>query len=111
LLGPSGSGKTTVLRCIAGLETPDPTGGTILLEDKILSSDRFFMGPEKRGLGMVFQNYAVWPPLNVFENVAFPLRQRTKAAAGDLPRKVQVALELVKLTGLEKRFAHELSGG
>src|SRR4051812_7068838 len=74
LLGPSGSGKTTILRCIAGLEVPDSSNGEITLEGKVLSSDRFFLGPEKRELGMVFQNYAVWPHLNVFENVAFPLR-------------------------------------
>jgi iron(III) transport system ATP-binding protein len=111
LLGPSGSGKTTNLRCIAGLETPDASSGTIQLEGKILSSDRFFMGPENRNLGMVFQNYAVWPHLNVFENVAFPLRQRSKAKGGELPTRVQNALALVKLSGLEKRFAHELSGG
>jgi ABC-type Fe3+/spermidine/putrescine transport system ATPase subunit len=111
LLGPSGSGKTTILRCIAGLEVPDPSGGEIMLEGKVLSSDRFFLGPEKRELGMVFQNYAVWPHLNVFENVAFPLRQRPKSETADLDKKVRGVLELVKLTGLEKRYAHELSGG
>jgi iron(III) transport system ATP-binding protein len=111
LLGPSGSGKTTILRCIAGLELPDPSSGAITLDGKVLSGDRFFMGPEKRGLGMVFQNYAVWPHLNVFENVAFPLRQRSKAKGGDIGEKVKAALGLVKLLGLERRYAHELSGG
>jgi iron(III) transport system ATP-binding protein len=111
LLGPSGSGKTTILRCIAGLEVPDSESGPITLEGKVLSSDRFFLGPEKRGLGMVFQNYAVWPHLNVFENVAFPLRQRPKTEWGDIDRRVREALELVELSGLERRYAHELSGG
>src|SRR5579885_218836 len=106
LLGPSGSGKTTILRCIAGVGVPDPTSGQITLAGKVLSSYRFFLGPEKRGLGMVFQNYAVWPHLNVFENVAFPLRQRPKEEAGDIAKKVAEALGLVKLSGLERRYAH-----
>lgn len=110
LLGPSGSGKTTILRCIAGLETPDVDAGAILLDGTTFSQGTTFLPPEKRGLGMVFQNYAVWPHLNVFENVAFPLRLR-KDSKADLDRRVREVLALVKLTGLEHRFSHELSGG
>src|SRR4051812_42457145 len=73
LLGPSGSGKTTILRCIAGLEEPD-SDSEILLNGQKLSSDKTFVPPEQRQLGMVFQSYAVWPHLNVLDNVAFPLR-------------------------------------
>ncbi|MGE0616034.1 MAG: ABC transporter ATP-binding protein [Bacteriovoracia bacterium] len=115
LLGASGSGKTTILRCIAGLEMPDATSGRMELNGRIFSGEgASFMPPEQRNLGMVFQNYAVWPHLDVFENVAFPLRIRVrqgKFAAGEVAPKVQWALELVKLKGFEKRFAHQLSGG
>ena len=75
MLGPSGCGKTTTLRMIAGLETPD--SGTIQFADR----DITFLSPEKRGFGMVFQNYALFPHLNVFENVAFGLRARHKPKA------------------------------
>ncbi|HBX42708.1 MAG TPA: ABC transporter ATP-binding protein, partial [Deltaproteobacteria bacterium] len=73
LLGPSGCGKTTLLRCIVGLESPD--AGEIAIGDEIvLSTERsIFVPPEKRGLGMVFQTYAIWPHMNVFDNVAYPL--------------------------------------
>ncbi|MEQ1878972.1 MAG: ABC transporter ATP-binding protein, partial [Bdellovibrionia bacterium] len=108
LLGPSGSGKTTILRCIAGLETPDASSGEITLGGETLSGPGKFVSPEKRNLGMVFQNYAVWPHMNVFDNVAFPLRIKRSS---DVQQKTATALGLVKLTGLEKRFAHELSGG
>lgn len=116
LLGPSGCGKTTILRCIAGLELPDVMSKSeIRLGTDLFSSDDFFLSPEKRGLGMVFQSYAVWPHLNVFENVAFPLRvkrnsgqKRTKELLVSLIFDV---LKLVRLENLEKRFPHELSGG
>ena len=73
LLGLSGSGKTTLLRCVAGLEKPD--GGEIAIGNTLVSSAErnFFLGPEERGLGMVFQSYAVWPHMTVYQNVAFPL--------------------------------------
>ena len=73
LLGLSGSGKTTLLRCVAGLEKPD--SGEIAISNTLVSSSErnFFVGPEDRGLGMVFQSYAVWPHMTVFQNVAFPL--------------------------------------
>jgi len=104
LLGPSGCGKTTTLRMIAGLETPD--SGTIRFAD----SDITLLAPEKRGFGMVFQNYALFPHLNVFENVAFGLRARHKPKAETISA-VKSALELVQLPGYEKRRVDELSGG
>lgn len=104
LLGPSGCGKTTTLRMIAGLETPD--AGTIEFE----GSDITHLPAERRGFGMVFQNYALFPHLNVFENVAFGLRARHKPKPEILER-VKGALELVQLPGYEKRRVDELSGG
>jgi iron(III) transport system ATP-binding protein len=110
LLGPSGCGKTTTLRCIAGLERPD--SGTIELGDTVVVSDRINVSTHKRDLGMVFQSYAVWPHMNVFENVAFPLRVGNRKARGaKLRERVTAALELVGLGGLEKRMATQLSGG
>src|SRR5215813_12041329 len=104
LLGPSGCGKTTTLRMIAGLEKPDT--GTIEFDNR----DVTHIAPERRGFGMVFQNYALFPHLNVFENVAFGLRarHRTKAEIGE---RVSSALELVQLPGYDKRRVDELSGG
>ncbi len=104
LLGPSGCGKTTTLRMIAGLEKPDT--GTIEF-DGIDITDR---PAERRGFGMVFQNYALFPHLNVGENVAFGLRARHKPA-NEIKDRVKGALELVQLPGYEKRRVDELSGG
>ena len=104
LLGPSGCGKTTTLRMIAGLEKPD--AGAILFQDKDITN----LPPERRGFGMVFQNYALFPHLNVFENVAFGLRAR-HAAKAEINERVRSALELVQLPGYEKRAIDELSGG
>ena len=104
LLGPSGCGKTTTLRMIAGLETPDT--GTI----EFAGDDITNLPAERRGFGMVFQNYALFPHLNVLENVAFGLRARHKPRAEILER-VKSALELVQLPGYEKRRVDELSGG
>ena len=104
LLGPSGCGKTTTLRMIAGLETPD--SGAIRFADKEITQ----LAPEKRGFGMVFQNYALFPHLNVFENVAFGLRARHKPKP-EMISAVKSALELVQLPGYEKRRVDELSGG
>src|ERR1700747_2672605 len=78
LLGPSGSGKTTILRCVAGLEIPDAQSGELRLDSEVLSGGGQFVVPQKRRLGMVFQNYAVWPHMNVLENVAFPLELQAK---------------------------------
>jgi ABC-type Fe3+/spermidine/putrescine transport system ATPase subunit len=104
LLGPSGCGKTTTLRMIAGLEKPD--SGSIHFDGKEISD----LPPERRGFGMVFQNYALFPHLNVFENVAFGLRAR-HASKTDTNDRVRSALGLVQLPGYEKRAIDELSGG
>ena len=108
LLGPSGCGKTTTLRLIAGFIRPD--GGTIHAGDRLVSSASELVSPENRGMGMVFQNYAVWPHKTVFENVAFGLKIR-KAAGTEIAERVARTLALVNLTGLEKRYPSELSGG
>jgi iron(III) transport system ATP-binding protein len=110
LLGPSGCGKTTTLRLAAGLEEPDE--GEILLEGQAVAAPRrgIFVAPEKRRLGMVFQSYAIWPHLTVFENVAFPLRVRREKAAV-IESRVLEALEMVGLAGLQSRGATALSGG
>jgi ABC-type Fe3+/spermidine/putrescine transport system ATPase subunit len=104
LLGPSGCGKTTTLRMIAGLEKPD--AGAIRFQDQDITN----LPPERRGFGMVFQNYALFPHLNVFENVAFGLRAR-HAAKQEMNDRVRSALELVQLPGYEQRAIDELSGG
>ena len=104
LLGPSGCGKTTTLRMIAGLEKPD--SGSIEFQ----GSDITNLPPERRGFGMVFQNYALFPHLNVFDNVAFGLRARHKTKA-EMAERVASALELVQLPGYAKRAVDELSGG
>ncbi|MFQ5894619.1 MAG: ABC transporter ATP-binding protein [Nitrospinota bacterium] len=110
LLGPSGCGKTTTLRCVAGLEVPE--GGEILIGGELLTSSPrgVSVPPEQRRLGMVFQSYAVWPHMTVFENVAYGLRaQRTPRS--ELGERVRRALALVGLKGLEGRNATKLSGG
>ena len=112
LLGPSGCGKTTTLRCIAGLERPDAgeieLGGVVLL-----SSHRgAFVPPNRRDIGMVFQSYAIWPHMTVYENAAFPLRAgRRRLAEAEIGRRVLQALATVRLDGLEHRPATNLSGG
>ncbi|HKA34021.1 MAG TPA: ABC transporter ATP-binding protein [Candidatus Binatia bacterium] len=112
LLGPSGCGKTTTLRSVAGLEKPYQ--GEILVGDQLVLSCRrnLVVPPYKRDIGMVFQSYAIWPHLNVFENVAFPLREMKKSlSANDLRARVRKVLSLVQLEGLEDRPAPFLSGG
>ena len=110
LLGPSGCGKTTTLRLVAGLEEPD--GGEILIRGAAVAAPArgLFAAPEKRQLGMVFQSYAIWPHLSVFENVAFPLRVR-REANDDVRKRVLQALEVVGLGGMAERGATQLSGG
>jgi iron(III) transport system ATP-binding protein len=108
LLGPSGCGKTTTLRLIAGYITPD--SGTIEVAGRLLSSPQAVVPPEARGMGMVFQNYAVWPHKTVFENVVFGLKLR-KLASAAARQKVADMLALVNLGGLEQRYPAELSGG
>ena len=104
LLGPSGCGKTTTLRIIAGLEPPD--SGTVAIE----GADVTRMSPEKRGLGMVFQHYAIWPHRSIGENVAYPL-QLAKVAKAEIATRVEAALEMVHLGHLADRRPHQLSGG
>jgi len=108
LLGPSGCGKTTTLRLIAGYIVPDR--GTIEVDGRLLSSPGSVVPPEARGMGMVFQNYAIWPHKNVFENVVFGLKLR-KVPAAQARRKVEETLALVNLSGLGSRYPNELSGG
>ena len=111
LLGPSGCGKTTTLRCVAGLERPH--GGKISLRGKTVfdSTSRTFVDPNHRNIGMVFQSYAIWPHLNVFDNVAFPLRAGGQRNSTIIGKKVAWALELVGLNGFAERPAPQLSGG
>ena len=110
LLGPSGCGKTTTLRCVAGLERPE--AGRVLLDGGALSDGRAFVPTHARDIGMVFQSYAIWPHMNVFENVAFPLRVASpKPSNAVIARAVGEALALVGLEGLEQRPAPQLSGG
>jgi iron(III) transport system ATP-binding protein len=112
LLGPSGCGKSTTLRCVAGLEYPDE-GEVYIGDDVVVSSARnVFVPPYQRDIGMVFQSYAIWPHMNVFDNVAFPLTQmRVKVPKRTIREKVLKVLELVHLDGLENRPAPLLSGG
>jgi sulfate/thiosulfate transport system ATP-binding protein len=110
LLGPSGSGKTTLLRIIGGLEFPDPGAGQILLHGE----DVTHLSARDRQIGFVFQHYALFRHLNVFENVAFGLRVRSRATRPDeasIRNNVKELLALVQLDGLEKRFPGQLSGG
>jgi ABC-type Fe3+/spermidine/putrescine transport system ATPase subunit len=110
LLGPSGCGKTTTLRLLAGLETPD--AGEIVLDGRCLAAPEkgICVPPDKRHVGMMFQSYAIWPHLTVFENVAFPLRVRREPGAV-IRKRVLETLEIVGLGGLEGRSATQLSGG
>jgi iron(III) transport system ATP-binding protein len=112
LLGPSGCGKTTTLRCVAGLERPDE--GEIEIGETLVSSPakRIYVPTEKRAIGMVFQSYAIWPHMSVFQNVAFPLTQGQKRYGREVvAERVRRALRLVRLQELENRPATDLSGG
>lgn len=112
LLGPSGCGKTTMLQAIAGLETP--TGGQIKIGDKtVFDADKSIYVPtSQRMLGMVFQSYAIWPHMTVFDNVAFPLvHGRHKTPREEVRKRVMLALERVKLADFAQRLAPHLSGG
>lgn len=106
LVGPSGSGKSTILRLTAGLEIPE--SGSIEIAGEIMADSKTYVPPEKRAVGMVFQDYALFPHLNVYQNISFGIDH--------LPKKAQKAktaelLELVNLSGFEKRYPHQLSGG
>ncbi len=110
ILGPSGCGKTTLLRSIVGLEVPDE-GEIVIGKEVVFAKEKnIFVPPEKRGLGMVFQTYAIWPHMNVFDNVAYPLQAR-KEPKEKIKRKVAEVLQLVQLSGFENRPATKLSGG
>ena len=110
LLGPSGSGKTTLLRIIAGLETADPSSGPILFHNLDVAR----IGVGKRGVGFVFQHYALFRHMTVFENVAFGLRvrpRRLRPSPEEIRAKVRHLLKLVQLEQLESRYPGQLSGG
>jgi len=109
-LGPSGCGQTTTLRCVAGLERPD--GGRISIDSRpvFASGERVYVPTNKRPIGMVFQSYAIWPHMTVFENVAYPLTIQRRPK-NEIRQKVQDVLKIVGLHGLEDRPAPKLSGG
>ncbi|MFD1737799.1 ABC transporter ATP-binding protein [Bacillus salitolerans] len=106
ILGKSGSGKSTILRIIAGLEIP--FSGSLVIDDKTLVSESHFIQPEKRGVGLVFQDYALFPHLNVADNVKFGLK---KMSRNQKLHRLKEVLQLVGLNGFEKRYPYELSGG
>lgn len=110
LLGPSGCGKTTTLRCIAGLEEPDQ--GQILFDDEVVldRATAKFVNPEKRDIGMVFQSYALWPHMTVWENIAYPLKTRRRIKDQD-KKQIHKVVDLVDLNTLTTRYPSELSGG
>ena len=108
LLGPSGCGKTTMLRIIAGFEKP--TSGEVYIDGRLVSGGKTFVPPEKRSIGMVFQSYAVWPHMNVFDNVAYPLTIR-KTPKAEIRAAVDRVLEIVHLSQYAGRFPNQLSGG
>ncbi len=106
VFGPSGCGKTTLLRLIAGLETVDK--GQIFLNERCLSSKKIHILPEKRNIGMVFQDYSLFPHLNVAANIMFGLQNFNK---NEKTMRLKEVLDLVKLSGFEDRYPHQLSGG
>lgn len=106
ILGQSGSGKSTLLRLISGLEMP--LSGTISIAGTTVVSNHVFIQPENRGVGMVFQDYALFPHMNVKDNILFGL---SKMPRKDRKRRVDEMLELVQMEKFEKRYPHELSGG
>ncbi len=108
LLGPSGCGKTTMLRIIAGFEKP--TSGEVWIGDQMVSGGKTFVPPEKRNIGMVFQSYAVWPHMSVFDNVAYPLKIK-KVSKEKIRENVNRVLAIVHLTQYADRLPNQLSGG
>ena len=108
LLGPSGCGKTTMLRIIAGFEKPST--GELYIDDQLVSGGKTFVPPEKRNVGMVFQSYAVWPHMNVFDNVAYPLTIK-KVPKDQIKKDVERVLAIVHLSQYAQRFPNQLSGG
>ena len=108
LLGPSGCGKTTLLRMIAGFEKP--TTGEIKIDDVVVSDSENFIPPNERKIGMVFQSYAVWPHMNVFDNVAYPLKIN-HVKKSEIKERVETILDAVHLLPYINRMPNELSGG
>ncbi len=110
LLGPSGCGKTTLLRCITGLE--DPNEGEIFIGDKLVYSSRegISVPPGERDLGLVFQNYALWPHMKVYKNMTFALETQ-KMSVEEMDKRVKDSLAEVKMSGYEDRYPREMSGG
>jgi iron(III) transport system ATP-binding protein len=108
ILGPSGCGKTTLLRCLAGLE--ELTSGSIAIDNRIVVGPGIWIPPERRNIGLVFQSYALWPHLTVFDNIAFGLRIR-KAKKDAVREAVSEALKRLELDGLAQRYPAQLSGG
>ena len=110
LLGPSGCGKTTTLRVVAGLEKPQT--GTITIGEKLIvnASENFFLNPGQRDMNLVFQSYALWPHMTVFDNVAFGLKVK-KLPKDEIKSKVETALEKMKIREFADRYPSELSGG
>jgi len=110
IVGPSGCGKSTLLRCLAGLEVPD--SGEIMIGDELVTSlkKNIFVSADKRHVGMVFQNYALWPHMTVFQNVSFPL-ELAKVKRNEIVDRVNDQLTLVSLEGMGERYPHQLSGG
>lgn len=106
ILGESGSGKSTVLRLVAGLETP--TGGIIKIDDNIIVDESLFILPEKRGIGMVFQDYALFPHMTVAKNIKFGLK---KISSKEKDKRLEEVLALVNLEKFRDRYPYELSGG
>ena len=104
LLGPSGCGKTTTLRMISGFEYP--TSGNVFIGDRDVAK----IPPNKRGISMVFQSYALFPHLNIWENVAYGLKV-AKVSQDEVVRRTNAVMELMQLTGMERRFPNQLSGG
>lgn len=109
LLGPSGCGKTTLLRLIAGFEKPQT--GTITIAERMVAGEGNFVTPEKRDIGMVFQDYALFPHLTVAKNIAFGLSKLGKKSTNEIKKRTTEAISLVGLERLENRYPHELSGG
>ncbi|HAM56688.1 MAG TPA: ABC transporter ATP-binding protein, partial [Candidatus Rokubacteria bacterium] len=106
LLGPSGCGKTTTLRLIAGFEAPD--AGTVTIRDQVVAGPGRAVPPEERGVGIVFQDYALFPHLTVEQNIAFGIRN---VSPEERARRTQRALRITEMEGLGDRYPHELSGG
>ena len=104
LLGPSGCGKTTILRCVAGLERADE--GSIAIGGRVVSDEDSFVPVHERSIGMVFQSYAIWPHLDVFDNVAYPLEvERPRIARAEIEKRVADVLALVGLQTMARRAA------